>query len=290
MSFSAPPNPSDMTRDELETAVETLQDDVETLEEQVRKMMTYLSMENIDHPDRADAGKIVIGGQPIGILVDNNTKRSKQNKERSERNKKAINAQTDGGVSTAWLSDTVRERLLPIHEMWIDVQSGNDHRISGETHRRAAILFGQMIRQASGEAVLGVDASYNSYSISSTDGKKILQEHDDIEKVYPVTVRRAFEAMQGLSKVEDCDCSSIEDCSHGLVEFKPGTTNTIAADKVEFNAVMKDVEDTIKGSIDTTDDDNIADPTASETDGMDRDNHVSIEDELDTLTNPANHR
>lgn len=156
----------------------------------------------------------------------------------------------DGASPSSGLTDDVREELLPAHEMWMDVRVGRADRIPGQSKRRAARLFGRFVRRAAGESN-PVDASGQTYTLSSTDARDILAEAGDMsESGRSMTTKRAMKDVQRLTKTDDCDCSSVEECTHGVVHFdKDNGKNRLYVSKKHFNEVMEDVEAAIKGGL-----------------------------------------
>lgn len=87
-----------------------------------------------------------------------------------------------------------------------------------------------MIQKASGQASVGIDATYGVYKIPSSSAREILEDADDMtESGKSMTVKRAMKAAQKFTKTEACDCPSLETCDHGLVEWYSGTPNTLVS-------------------------------------------------------------
>lgn len=153
-------------------------------------------------------------------------------------------------VTHGGLTDAVRQRLLPIHEMWIDVREGREDKVPSANVRRGARLFGRFIKKASGEPSVGVDATYNTYSMDSQSARQILAGAGDMTKSgQTVTVKRAMKAVQSMTKRQDCGCDTAEECEHAAVVWNNDGGHTLLANKGEFNALMGDVEAAINGEI-----------------------------------------
>lgn len=219
------PAVADMSRDELEDEVGQLRDDVDWLQERLFRIEDVITGER-------DLGAVEDDYDTSGGLVD------------------AVESGANSGVSSAKISDDVRDRMLPIHEMWVDVRQDRMERLPSDNARRAARIFGRFIQKASGEHSVGVDATYGTYSMTSSEAREQLEDSEDITKSgKSMTVKRAFRKVQRLSKTDDCDCNTIEDCDHGLIQFNPGTPNTLVTKKDEFNLAMNNVEAAIEGNI-----------------------------------------
>lgn len=216
---------SEMSRDELEDEVEELREDVDWLQNRLFRLEDMITGER-------DLGAVEDQYDSPGGLID------------------AVESEANGSVSSAGISDDVRDRMLPIHEMWIDVRQDRLERLPGDNARRAARIFGRFIQKASGEHSVGIDATYGTYSVTSSDAREQLEEADDMTNTgKSMTVKRVFRMVQRLSKVKDCDCNSIDECDHGLIQFNPGTPNTLVSQKDRFNQAMDNVESAIEVDI-----------------------------------------
>lgn len=155
-----------------------------------------------------------------------------------------------------------REHLLPAHKMWLDTEAGDGNTI-GDQHRRAAILFGQFEQRVVDGERTKVDASGQKFTLSSGQCKDVLSdagEFDTIKQSGQSTVTaRVMREVQRLTKVEDCDCEEIDDCDHGVVEFRPGRPHMLAAGKKRFKAAMhnavEDLTSADDSSVDNDDED-----------------------------------
>jgi len=178
---------------------------------------------------------------------------------------------TDGGSNVRSLPDEVRERMLPIHQMWVDVRDGRTEQLNKQDVR-AARLFGKFIKRASGESEPSVDPSYNTYSMDSSAAADVLQRSEDAKSAgSSMTVKRAMSSVERYSKVD----------GEPVIGFtKQNRKNMLAVDKDKFNALMSNVEAAIDGTVGTTTDD-----ATHETKRVAEErNHV--DDELDALTTP----
>lgn len=193
------------------------------------------------------------------------------------------NTDVSGGVSKA-----ARDFALPIHQVWWDIRDGRDDSIDNDSVRRAAILFRELFRRASGEPRSAVNADQGTYKIASPDAKQPLVESEylDLDLAHPQTVKRAFRAFQRLTKTESCDCDSIDECDHGIViaKFDSGT-NKLVADKAKFDAYCQNVERELERSGESTDDPGNAGEDADATDDATDDVVEDAEAELDAISN-----
>ncbi|MFO8006899.1 MAG: hypothetical protein R6V05_04095 [Candidatus Brocadiia bacterium] len=239
--------------DELEETIEDQKDVIGTQGDQIEALESLLQIRS-DDDDSATLEDIWIANQPIGLILEKANKRSKDNKKQLDG---VETAATDGGSQLRTLGEEVRNRMLPIHKMWVDVRDGRAEQL-GKNDRRAARLFGKFIRRASGNPEPSVDPSYNTYSMDSASAADVLENAEDTKSAgTPMTVKRAMEAVERYSKVAD----------EAVVEFtKNKGKNTLAVDKEKFNAIMHNVEAAIEGSLDGDTDDTGANPVEDTTD------------------------
>jgi len=142
-------------------------------------------------------------------------------------------------------------------------QTRGDGNTSGDQHRRAASLFGQFEQRVVDGERTKVDASGQKFTLSSGQCKDVLSdagEFDTIKQSGQSTVTaRVMREVQRLTKVEDCDCEEIDDCDHGVVEFRPGRPHMLAAGKERFKAAMhnavEDLTSADDSSVDNDDED-----------------------------------
>lgn len=145
----------------------------------------------------------------------------------------------DESPSKAVIQD--RSEFRPIYKMWLDVRDGDVARL-GDTERRAARIFGDFIKRA--------DPTNGTYSYSSGQAKRCLEEADDITAGgKSKTVTRAMEAIQRYSKKEDDAPLVTFDGSRG--------TNYLVARKDRWDDEMARYETILSGGINNTDDDSI---------------------------------
>jgi len=214
--MSSAPEFSTMSRDELEDRVADLEARVEELESVLDHLSIDDSGGDVVLPD------IMIGGNPIGVLLQQALERSK------EANERLNDLSEDAGTIPA----AVREQMLPAHEMAQDIRRGRTERISGKSTQRAAELFRRMLEKVStdGEPQPGIDNSGGTVTIQSPDAQEmILAFDDDLDHATSETARRAFRELQTLTKRTDCNCDAIDACDHGVVVFKPGATNKVVS-------------------------------------------------------------
>jgi len=157
------------------------------------------------------------------------------------RNGSIIDAiQGDAGV--AEISESVRQRMLPIHQMWMDVRTDNADEL-GNTQRRAARLFGEFIKAAGGDGSPAVDCSYTTYSMTGGDAGDLLKSKE-IDPPASIdasqTVKRVMEAAERLSQV---DGDAVLECT------TENGTRRLAVEQARFDALMKNVEEAINGEV-----------------------------------------
>lgn len=225
---------SSLSSGQFDAVMRRIDDLEETIEQQAERIDELeLLLEIRSDGETAGMEDIWIAGQPIGLVAAKANARSKENKKELD----AVEATaTDGGSRLRDLDEQVRERMLPIHQMWVDVSDGNGDHL-GKTDRRAAVLFGKFVRRAGGQSVPSVDPSYNTYSMDSTRASDVLVEFEGDETVgHAMSVRRAMEAVEQYSQVD----------GDAVIKFnKNKGTNTLAVDKDQFNAIMSNFESAI---------------------------------------------
>jgi hypothetical protein len=205
-----------MTRDELEDRVADLEARVEELE----SVLKHLDIDDSD----GDVGlaDIMIGGNPIGVLLQQALEQSKEANERID----------DFNEDAGTIPTAVREQMLPAHEMALDIRRGRTERIDGKSTQRAAELFGRILEKVSedGDPQPGIDNSGGTVTIQSPDAQEMILAFDDsLDRATSETAKRVFRELQTLTKRVDCECDSIDACEHGLVVFKPGATNKVVS-------------------------------------------------------------
>lgn len=256
MSVEDRPDPAEMPRADLEDEVDALRDLADVIE-----------LRGADSAADASLEDIWIAGQPIGRLIQGNRERADSAHERLDSD------ETAGPQAN-------RERMLPAHKMWLDVRNGDGDAI-GDTQRRAATLFGQFHDRVVESENTEADPSGQKWTLSSGQAREVLEDADEFDGVKEASrstiTARIMREVQRLTKIEDCECESIDDCGHGVVEFRPGRPHVLAAGKERFRVAMENAyqhEQAGAGDVDATDD-------ASEQDVEDGGDEV--EDKLDRL-------
>jgi hypothetical protein len=262
-------DPSQLSRDQLKARVEELEQRVETLEH-LDELITVTG--EVDSHGGVSLEDILIGGNPIGALLQQALEQASDAHDRLD----GLSEESDG------FSEATRDQMLPAHRMAVDIQHGHEDRIGASKRKRASELFRRMMHKVhdDGEPQPGVENSNGAVKITSSDAQEIIRAFDDdLETVSSMQVTRAFEELQRLTKRDDCDCESIENCSHGLVMFKAGATNTVAANTarlIEYldglNAIETSANEDVRsggetssGSIDADDAGNSVEADADDT-------------------------
>lgn len=184
----------------------------------------------------------------------------------------------NGGVSSQGHEN--RDALMPLHAMWIDVRDGADDRISNASVRRAAILFRELLRQATDGSRSAVGVTRERFIIAAPDAKQPILEHDDtVDTLSSQQVKRAFAQAQMLSG-RNCDCDDLAGCDHGLVVARfDESTNRLTADREALLAYLRELEDDGQEDADGRPDD----PVDPGEDATAADEHEAAA-ELDALT------
>jgi len=178
---------------------------------------------------------------------------------------------------------TNREQMLPAHRMWLDVAAGDGDTI-GDSQRRAARLFGQFHDRVRKNESNEVDPSGQKYTLSSGKAREVLRDADEFEGVKDASqstiTARIMRDVQRLTKLEDCDCEEIDECNHGLVEFRPGRPHALATNKKRFQVALQNAygEDGVSTADDASEQDVEADTDEIE-DDLDRLNTTNTEAE-----------
>ena len=227
--------------DAIMRRIDELESTVEQQAERIDELESLVEIRSEEQPGLKD---IWINNQPVGMLLDKANNRSKDNEKAIEN---GVVTETDGGTEA--LAPEVRDRMLPIHKMWVSVRDGEDGPL-GASDTRAAHLFGRFIRRAAGEPESSVDASGKLYyKMSSSDASDVLAEAEEMPTSgKSMVVKRAMRQVETYTVIEEGD--------EPLIEFrKEHGKNLLAVKKTKFNAVMKNVETAIKGSVDVDSDD-----------------------------------
>lgn len=127
-----------------------------------------------------------------------------------------------------------RDDILPAHKWLIDLND-NDCRDRGKTQERVARLFRRFVQRASGESDTGVDASGQTYSVTTSAATDILVDEGALDGVKKrsrsTVVARIMRETQEATLDVDCMCDDVDDCNHALVTFKPGKPHKLAVPK-----------------------------------------------------------
>jgi hypothetical protein len=268
----------------VEQRLAALEERVSDLEAENQQLRTELAEERenrqalVDtlgdvNPEAVAFGDVALGGAPIETLFSNRGDRidavaeyifgtdgptsRHEITDHIDQHGSLTDQLADGEVRVehGGLTETVRQRLLPIHEMWIDLRDGREEKLPGDRQRRGARLFARFIRKASGEHDTGVNADYGTYSMGSKEAKEILAQAGDMTNTgKTMTVKRAMQAVQTNSKRRDCECTSLAACEHGVFSWDSDGGHTLTANKDRLNAILGEVEAAINGEIDDADD------------------------------------
>lgn len=177
----------------------------------------------------------------------------------------------EAGGSRDGFSEAARNKMLPAHRMAVDIRHGHEERIKTDKSKRAAELFRRMMHKVSdgGEPQPGVDNSGGTVTIQSKAAGEIILEFDDgLDSAPSATVTRAFRELQRLTKRDDCDCDSIDNCHHGLVMFQAGATNKVVANTarlIDYLGELDDLQTAEDDGGDADDGDHAPEATADET-------------------------
>lgn len=215
------PAVEDMSREDLEEEVEQLRNDFDWLQDQFFQLEELVTGEYGDSHPQQDTD------ENGGIL---------------ERIVALENGETGGGDDPKIAGQ--REEMLPGHQMYADLVAGEDHAL-GETQRRAATIFGQFVERVVAGESNHVDASGQTFSITSSKAQELLVDEGVLDGVKessrPQVVARVMREVARISKKVECDCEEIGDCLHANIRFKSGRPNTLASPKNLFERLMKDV-------------------------------------------------
>jgi hypothetical protein len=255
---------------------------IEALEQRVDQLVEYRGEEET-------LKTLWIDGEPIGKVADAANERSKEAKHHIENVCNGENAQQGARVG--------RTVMLPAHRMWADIIDGQDDSLS-KGQRRAGTLYGGFLHRASGtdpdEApilITQIDATGQTYSLSSTHAKELLQQAPQVNfesEVYSMTVKRIFEDVQRFTKKTECECDSIDFCDHGVIQFDSSQgTNVLTANKEQLHEALESVRQAVEGHEVTTSDDSV-----NPEDGLDEDTPEELvceaTDQLGESDDPSN--
>lgn len=276
MSTDGVAQPAEMSRAELEERVEELE-----------KIADLIEVKGVEDPADANLTDIWIAGAPMGKILQNTKTRALENESRLDdvEETSEVNSSVNQGMP-----EDVRDKLLPIHKMWIDVREGDEQGLPSAEVRRGARLFGRFIKKATGEPNVGVTVDRHNYTMSTQSATEVLREEDDLnvaKSSEPMTVKRAMEAVQRMSKNQPCDCPAPDACDHGLVEINAtGGTNQLRIKKEQFHVAMGNAEAAINGAVnhDSTPDDSESNADEGDTADADvRDAETAADEAFDEL-------
>lgn len=235
--------PEELSREELENEVTQLRE----LEGRVDALESLIGTLGGVPPEEAGMVDVKIGGNPLGKLVDQNTRRLKDLDSQAETEEVQL-----GGK---------RAEMLPVHRMYGDLITDVDESLN-DTQRRAARLFGEFAERVVSDEFNKVDASGQGYSLKSGAAEDILLgKHSEDSTNYLKGVKkasrsqliaRAMRDVARLSKFDDCPCESIDDCTHSTIKFDSGRPNRLTAPKKEFNQAMAAVYNSDSSRSDST--------------------------------------
>jgi hypothetical protein len=177
--------------------------------------------------------------------------------------------------------------------MWRQIRHGHAERVPNKQSRRAARLFGRLVRRASGytpgddeETVFqAVTVTSQQYVITSADAKEILRfdgDPDTDSGIPSETTTRVLKTLQGATKADDCDCETPDECFHGLVNYDSSQhMNRVTVAKPKLHAYLDDVAT----AVEDVDADASDDPGDSGEDAKAAEAAAEAADEMDRLTN-----
>jgi hypothetical protein len=219
---------------------------LEAVEQRLEELVTQEGDNSIEN--------LYIADYPIGRIVSG----AKQQAERAEMIAKNESNEETGSTP----NQEVRSEMLPVQRMWVDLRQQNEHGLN-KTQRRAVTIYGGFLHSATDtepdEAPVPftqIDCTGQTYLLKSTDAKEYLKQAPQAPTdgdVYSTTVKRAFRELQRLSKRDDCECRSIDECSHGLILFDTRRgANAVQVHKSDLHSVLERIEQSA-----TSDDSNI---------------------------------
>lgn len=135
--------------------------------------------------------------------------------------------------------------ILDAHRWLLDLRNNNcvDRKASQE---RVARLFRKFTRRASDTEDDGpqVDASGQTYSLTSTTAIEILDHEDALEDVKqeskPTVIARVLRDLQRATLDVDCQCSGVDECKHALFDFQAGRPHKVKVSKQDFEDYLQD--------------------------------------------------
>lgn len=201
----------------------------EELEARIERLEQIIGLSGKD-PDEAALTDVMIAGNPIGEIVNNNRQLRDQ-------------ADTENDTQPKY------DYPFPIYRMAVAVRNGNAKELSAND-RRAATLFQRFVRKAKGEPSIGVSLDGRIYSIDTEQATEILLEENMLDGVSEQSrsqvVARAMREVQRYSIVEWDDhqeCDSIDFCDdHGVVQFHSGKPHRLTVEKNRIKGVVRNTE------------------------------------------------
>lgn len=286
------PDVSEMSREGLEDEVSNLRETAQDLECRLERLEGLIDTLGATSVEEAGLGDIMLAGVPAGQIIKKNRERNSEfvrhlfnddntdpkhlradREQNGPLRERLGSADQDGGVDEA-----VRDRMLPVHRMAVDIRRANEDVISAASKRRAALLFSALLKVKTDGSHEIVDKNPDRYVIRSASAVPWLQKQDSSmpETGGSTVFTRAGRELQSLTKTEDCDCEDpIDECPHGLVTFNSDRhENCVTVDKARLTAYLQFVSQDTEDGVDTTDD------------GVDGDN-TTPEDPADTDVDAA---
>ena len=207
------------------------------LEKRVKKLERLVGTLGDTPPAQAALEDTTLAGQPIGRIVENNINDIKN-----------IEAALQGDTDNTPGGN--RGQMLPIHRMYADLRTGAGKLLSS-TEKRSARLFGLFVERVVEAEANKLDASGQTYSLTSAGAEEVLLgKHDPDasnllqgvkEESRSQIVARAMRNVVQLSKIDDCECEEIDGCEHSIIQFRSGRPNALAAPKQSFREIMQSV-------------------------------------------------
>jgi len=155
------------------------------------------------------------------------------------------------GESESQHGASVRDDIHDAHCWMMDLnRNGGADRTKEQN--RVAHLFRRFVRKAAGENETGVDASGQTYSVTTKAATEILVGEHALEgvtkKSRSTTVARVMRAAQRATSYDvDCQCEDVDECPHALLEFRPGKPHTLAVRKQDLEEYLEDYSDRVEG-------------------------------------------
>lgn len=182
---------------------------------------------------------IWINGHPVGKLLDSANRRISE----LEGELEALRADEKG------ISPEVRNRLLEIHQDWIDIREGRLARFdSAANARRAARLFRRFIQRCGGasQAETGVTVSRSRFIMPRDEARRIIGREDDLPvSGESTTIKRTFREAVRRSRDVSCGCEW-QECDHALLQFRKTDTYQLTADEQRLDDYLHSVAELVE--------------------------------------------